>query len=214
MTVDEALTTTRSVRKRLDLSRPVPRELVEECLEIAVQAPTASNRQPWTFIVLTEPEPRQAVAQAYRKGFQYYATEVIPRLKPFPENDPRALQAHRITESAVYLAERMHQVPVLVLFCIEGELDRAPLAEAAADWGTIAPAAWSFMVALHARGLGSTWTTVHLVYADEVARALAIPDHISQAALIPVAYAKGGDFRRAGRIPARQLTFWNRWGGS
>ncbi len=212
MTVDEVLTTTRSVRKRLDFERPVPREVIEECLEIAVQAPTGSNRQPWSFLVLTDPEPKRIAGDAYRKGFQTYATQIVPKLPAFPADDPRTHQAAAVTESAIYLAQRMHEAPVLVIPCIEGKLDRAPLAEAAAQWGTIAPAIWSFMLALRSRGLGSSWTTVHLLHEREVSQALGIPEEISQAALIPVAYTKGTDFKKAGRIPARQLTSWNRWG--
>lgn len=212
MTADEVLTTTRSVRKRLDFDRPVPRAVIEECLEIAVQAPTASNRQTWSFLVLTEPEPKKIVGDAYRKAFQTYATQIVPQMPSFGADDPRTHQAAALTESAVYLAQRMHEVPAMVIPCIEGRLDKAPLLEAAAQWGTIAPAAWSLMLALRSRGLGSAWTTLHLMHEREVAQALGIPEGISQAALIPVAYTKGTDFKKAGRIPARQLTSWNRWG--
>lgn len=211
MTVDQVLTTTRAVRKRLDFDRPVPREVVEECLEIAIQAPTASNRQTWSFVVLTEPGPKKIVADAYRKAFQIYATQIVPSMPSLPQDDPRARQMAGVTESAVYLAQRMHEVPVLVIPCIEGKLDKASLMEAAGQWGTIAPAAWSFMLALRSRGLGSAWTTLHLMFAQEVATALGIPDGISQAALLPVAYTKGTDFKPAGRIPARELTHWNAW---
>lgn len=212
MTADEVLTTTRSVRKRLDFDRPVPREVIEECLEIAVQAPSGSNRQSWSFLVLTDPEPKKVVAEAYRKAFHTYVTQIVPQMPAFSADDPRARQAEAVAESAVYLAQRMHEVPAMVIPCIEGKLDKAPLLEAAAQWGSIAPAAWSFMLALRSRGLGSAWTTLHLMHEQEVARALGIPEGISQAALLPVAYTKGTDFKKAGRIPARQLTSWNHWG--
>lgn len=212
MTADEVLTTTRSVRKRLDFDRPVPRDVIEECLEIAIQAPTGSNRQSWSFLVLTEPEPKRIVAEAYRKAFHIYATQIVPSMPALSPDDPRAKQQQALTESAVYLAQRMHEVPAMVIPCIEGKLDRAPLLEAASQWGSIAPAAWSFMLALRSRGLGSAWTTLHLMFEQEVARALEIPEGVSQTALLPVAYTKGTDFKKAGRIPARQLTSWNRWG--
>ncbi len=211
MTADEVLTTTRSVRKRLDFDRPVPREIIEECLEIAIQAPTASNRQTWSFVVLTEPGPKKIVADAYRKAFQIYATQIVPGMPKFADDDPRTKQQEGVTNSAVYLADKMHEVPALVIPCIEGKLDKAPLMEAAAHWGTIAPAAWSLMLALRSRGLGSAWTTLHLMFEAEVSKALGIPDGISQAALLPVAYTKGTDFKPAARIPARELTHWNAW---
>ncbi|GMU56594.1 MAG: putative oxidoreductase [Candidatus Xenobia bacterium] len=212
MTADEVLTTTRSVRKRLDFDRPVPREVIEECLEIAVQAPSGSNRQTWSFLVLTDPEPKRVVAEAYRKAFHVYATQIFPSMASFPPEDPRTRQAPAMTESAMYLAQRMHEVPVMVIPCIEGKLDRATLLEAAGQWGSIAPATWSFMLALRARGLGSTWTILHLMFEQEVSRALGIPEGVSQTALLPVAYTKGTDFKKAGRIPASQLTSWNCWG--
>lgn len=211
MTVDEVLTTTRSVRKRLDFDRPVPREVIEECLELAIQAPTASNRQTWSFLVLTEPGPKKIVADAYRKAFHIYATQIVPGMPAFDKDDPRAKQAAGVADSATYLAQRMHEVPVMVIPCIEAKLDKASLLEAAGNWGSIAPAAWSFMLALRSRGLGSAWTTLHLMFEQEVAKGLGIPDGISQAALLPVAYTKGTDFKRAERIPARQLTHWNAW---
>lgn len=211
MTAEEVLTTTRSVRKRLDFDRPVPREVIEECLELAVQAPTASNRQTWSFVVLTDPEPKRIVAEAYRKAFGIYATQIVPGMPAFAPDDKRARQAAGIADSATYLAERMHEVPALVIPCIEGKLDKVPLLEAAAQWGTIAPAAWSFMLALRSKGLGSAWTTLHLMFEEQVRQSLGIPEGISQAALLPVAYTKGTDFKRADRIPARQLTHWNAW---
>ena len=127
------------------------------------------------------------------------------------DDDPRTKQQEGVTSSAVYLADKMHEVPALVIPCIEGKLDKAPLMEAAAHWGTIAPAAWSLMLALRSRGLGSAWTTLHLMFEAEVSKALGIPDGISQAALLPVAYTKGTDFKPAARIPARELTHWNAW---
>ena len=65
---DEVLTTTRAVRKRLDLRRPVPRELVVECVRIATQAPSGRNRQRWDFVLIDDPKMRADIADIWRRG--------------------------------------------------------------------------------------------------------------------------------------------------
>ncbi|HXE72590.1 MAG TPA: nitroreductase family protein [Candidatus Nitrosotenuis sp.] len=208
--VDELLTTTRSVRRRLDLSRPVEREVLLECLELALQAPTASNLQNWRFLVVTEADKKAALGELYRRSFQSYLRSGAPS---FPADDPRGRRQMAVTASAVYLAENMGRVPVQVLPCLEGR-PGSSIAAQAAFWGSILPAAWSFMLALRSRGLGSAWTTLHLVYEKEAAEILGIPENVTQAALLPVAYTLGAGFRPAARLPARQVTFWERWGVS
>jgi len=205
-TLDHLLTTTRSVKKRLDLSRPVEREIIEDCLEIATQAPVGGNIPNYHFMVVTEPEKKRAVADLYRKF--YYGNYVPMRQKqevPFPDRDAK------FWDVTNYLAEHFHEVPVHVIPCIEGRFETGPVIAQASKYGQILPAAWSFMLALRARGLGSCWTTLHLGYEREAAEILGIPDDITQAALIPVAYFTGKDFRPAKRIPARERTHWNSW---
>jgi nitroreductase len=202
-TVDHLLTTTRSVRKRLDLARPVEPEVIERCIEIAIQAPTGSNAQGWRFLVLTDPELRAGIARLYKQSFDLYLS---------PQATPPSPQQARVRESSIYLAEHMHEAPVLILPCIEGRVENAGLMAQAALYGSILPAAWSLMLALRARGLGSAWTTLHLRYEQEAAALLGIPGNITQAALIPVAYLKGGDLKPATRVPAPEITYWNRWG--
>lgn len=206
---DKLLTTTRSVRKRLDYSRPVPPELIEECIDIALQAPTGSNMQGWSFVVVTDPAKKKALADLYRKGFEIYAQ--MPR----PERDAsdlREQQMPRVVDSAVYLAQTLEQAPVFVIPCIEGRVEEAPQFAQASMYGSILPAVWSFMLAARARGLGSAWTTIHLMFEKEAAAILGIPPEITQAALLPVAYFKGDDFKPARRLPARELTHWESWG--
>ena len=187
LTPDELLATTRSVRRRLDLTRPVEREVLEECLRLAQQAPTASYAQNWHFVVVTDPERRAAAAAA----------------------DPRVA---RISDAVRYLAERIHQVPVHVIPCVEGRTDHAPVVVQASRWGSIIPAAWSFMLAARARGLGSVWTTFHLRYEREAGELLGIPfEQVMQAALIPVAYSVGTDFKPAARSPLDTMVHWDRW---
>ena len=208
-TVDELLTTTRSVRKRLDFDRPVEPEVIERCIEIAVQAPTGSNQQGWAFVVVTDDDKKRAIADLYRKGAELYIAMPQPEYAP---DDPRAAQRPRITESSLYLLENMHRAPLYVIPCIKGRADSLPAFAAASMYGSILPAAWSFMLAARARGLGSAWTTIHLFYEKEAAEILGIPDDYTQAVLLPVAYFKGETFKPAKRIPPKQLTYWNTWG--
>lgn len=206
---DKLLTSTRSVRKRLDYSRPIAPELIQECIDIAIQAPTGSNQQGWSFLVVTDPAKKKALADLYRKGFEMYAQ--MPR-EERPADDPRQEQMPRVVDSAVYLAQTMEQAPMFLVPCIEGRVEEAPQFAQASVYGSILPAVWSFMLAARARGLGSAWTTIHLMFEKEAAAILGIPDHITQAALLPVAYFKGEDFKPAKRIPSREITFWDSWG--
>jgi nitroreductase len=212
-TVDHLLTTTRSVRRRLDLSRPVPRELLERCLSIAMQAPTGSNSQGWSFIVVTDAEKRAVIGNLYNRAFKAYRKVPDPRPQ-LQEGDPRYQQTVRIIDSAQYLAAHLHEVPVLVLACVEGRVENAGVLAQASVYGSILPAVWSLMLALRARGVGSAWTTLHLMHEKEVATLLGLPDHITQTALLPVAYFSGTDFKPARRLPAQQFIHWNAWGAT
>ena len=202
--VDKLLTTTRTVRRRLDLTRPVEPEVIEEVIEIALQAPSGSNQQNWRFMVVTDPDKKKIVADLYRQSFESYAG-------PRPSGTPTT-SGQRIAVSAWHLSDHMHEVPVLLIGCIEGRpTDPSPAAQAGL-YGSILPSAWSLMLALRARGLGSAWTTLHLVEERKVAEALGIPDSVTQAVLLPVAYYTGEDFKPAKRRPGKEVTYWNTWG--
>jgi len=202
--VDELLTTTRAVRKRLDLTRPVGREVILECIQLAMQAPTASNTQDWRWIVVTDPDKRAAIAEIYSSiGAQYLA------LAAQNASDP---QTQRVYQSAMSLTDTLAKVPVHVIPCLEQRIDGAELGIAAAAWASIIPAGWSFLLALRSRGLGSVWTTMHLFKEKEVAELLGIPETVTQAALFPVAYTIGTDFKPAARPPAESITYWDSWG--
>ncbi len=210
-TVDELLTTTRSVRRRLDLSRSVPRDVIERCLEIAVQAPTGSNAQGWQFVVVTDAEKRRVIGELYQKSFRDYEKRMSTQSQQGV--DPRrAQQMPRVYTSAAYLADHLGEVPVHVIPCVEGRVESGPVLFQASLYGSILPAAWSFMLALRARGVGAAWTTLHLAYEKEVASLLGIPDSFTQAALLPVAYYTGDGFKPADRIPVRERTSWDTWG--
>ncbi|KUH84844.1 nitroreductase family protein [Mycobacterium sp. IS-1556] len=211
LSVDEVLTTTRSVRKRLDLDKPVPRELLLECLELAVQAPTGSNAQGWQWVFVDEPDKKKALADIYRTSWKLYRTMPEPE---YTDGDSRGERRQAVVSSAEYLAENMEMVPWLLIPCLEGRVDGAPGAGSASFWGSLLPAAWSYMLALRSRGLGSAWTTLHLLGDGEkqAAELLGIPhDKYSQGGLFPIAYTKGTDFRPAKRLPVEQIAHFNSW---
>jgi nitroreductase len=205
MDAEHVLSTTRSVRKRLDLDRDLPEEPVLDCLRIAQQAPTASNSQGWHFVLVRDPVKRAGLASIFRQARTDHLTE-LPAFAP--PSDPRTV---RVYESATHLADVMHRVPLLVVPCIEGRPDELPPAYAAALYGSIYPAVWSFMLALRSRGIGSSWTSIHLRREREAAELLGIPDGVTQVALLPVAYFTGEDFREAVRPPVETITHVDGW---
>ncbi|MBF6148696.1 nitroreductase family protein [Nocardia nova] len=202
LTPDELLTTTRAVRRRLDLTRPVPLDVIREALEVALQAPSGGNRQHWHWIVLTDPEVKAQVAEHYRRSHLTYREA---------GGEPADESAARIATSSDYLREVMAEVPVLVIGAISTGASGALPDNQAGLWGSLLPAAWSLALALRARGLGTTWTTLHLQYEREVAQILGIPDDVRQGVLLPVAYTKGTDFRPGPRVDLDSVLHINGW---
>lgn len=204
LTADEVLTTTRAVRKRIDFDRPVERTVIEECVEIALQAPTGSNTQGWRWMFVTDPDKKATIADLYRANFYPYISQ-----SDNASND----QGSRILSSAKYMAERLHEVPVMAIPCIAGRMGPgASSFEQASAWGSILPAVWSFCLALRERGLGSSWTTLHLPNEAETAELLGIPyDRYTQVGLFPIGYTVGTDFKVASREPASRWIHWDQW---
>jgi nitroreductase len=199
---DHLLATTRSVRKRLDLKRPVEPEVIMECLNLAVQAPTASGVQRWRWLIVTDPDKRAALADLYREGNVEFQTMMAGR---------GAHESDAFYESANFLIDHFEEVPVHVLPCIVGRAEGRSAEGAIALYASIMPAAWSFMLALRSRGLGSVWTTLHVSREKQAAELLGIPDGITQVGLLPVAYTVGTEFKAANRQPADEVTYWNSW---
>ncbi|AKK26504.1 nitroreductase family protein [Mycobacterium sp. EPa45] len=209
LTVDELLTSTRSVRKRLDFDRPVPREVLMECLDLALQAPTGSNAQGWQWVFVEDPAKKKALADIYRATGTPYLDMPAP-----VRGDMRDAQMDSVLSSAKYLNENLEKAPVFLIPCLEGRPDGAPAGMQASYWGSLIPAVWSFMLALRSRGLGSAYTTLHLIGDGEkqAAELLGIPfDRYTQGGLWPIAYTKGTDFKKAKRLPAEELTHWDTW---
>jgi nitroreductase len=204
---DRLLTTTRAVRKRLDLTRPVERDVILDCLRVAIQAPSGGNTQPWRWLVIDDPEVRAGLAAVYRRSFEpYVAAQREAIVAAGGDAD------HPIVRSSEYLADHLADVPVHVIPCFLERLPEQPsTADMAGYYGSILPAVWSFMLALRSRGLGSAFTTLHLEHERDAGEVLGIPDTVTQVALLPVAYTTGGDFRPADRKPVENVTYWNGW---
>ena len=209
-TCDQLLSTTRAVRKRLDLTRPVPRQVIDECLQLAVQAPTGSNSQTWRWVVVDDASKRQALADLYRRSGEPYLTSAGDAA-----TESGDAQSARVFSSALYLMEHLHEVPVHVIPCLLGRpRDGATATQLGGYFASIYPAVWSFQLALRARGLGSCLTTLHLGFEKEAAAILDLPENVVQTALLPVAYTLGTDFKAASRPPVAEITHWNSWGGN
>jgi nitroreductase len=204
-TVDRLLTTTRSVRRRLDLERPVARDVIEECLGLALQAPNASNEQTWHWVVVTDESKRDALADLYRRS-----------LEPYLDAQTKARHSaasRRLLASVRWLAEHLQDVPVHVIPCTQAQsMEEGSNHAASSFYGSILPAVWSFQLALRSRGLGSAWTTSHLALETEAAELLAIPADVVQVALVPVAHLVGDDLHAGPRRPVEEVTSWNGWG--
>ncbi|MBW2396403.1 MAG: nitroreductase family protein [Deltaproteobacteria bacterium] len=204
--IDRLLLTTRAVRKRLDLERPVESEPVLDCLRIALQAPTGLNAQDWRWIVIRDAEKRRAIGDCFARAGDSYFAGVLEAARE--SGDARQV---RVYESILYLANHLGEVPVLVIPCMKRLPGDASDALASSHYGSIYPAVWSFQLALHSRGLGSTLTTLHLIFEQECAKLLQIPDGFTQVCLLPVAHIKGGDLRQAPRRPLEEVMSWDGW---
>lgn len=205
--IDRLLTTTRAVRKRLDLERPVEPEVVLDCLRVGFQAPSGGNVQPWRWMVVDDPDKRAALADIYKRAYDPYIAMQRQAIADAGGNPDNA-----IVRSSDYLAEHLAEVPVHVIPCLLGRVsDGGNVVETAGFYGSILPAVWSFMLALRSRGLGSAFTTLHLTYEREAGELLGIPDTVTQVALLPVAYTIGHDFKPADRKPPEAVTYLNGW---
>ncbi|MER5547960.1 nitroreductase family protein [Streptomyces sp. NPDC002589] len=207
LSCEELLTTTRSVRRGLDLARAVDAELVEDCLRVALQAPNGNNRQNWRWILLTDPQVRADVAEVYRAAFYDRNAAALERLDELPEETRSVLTAAR------GLADRLHQVPVLVIPCLELADGRLPEGNQAGLWASLLPAAWSYALAARSRGLVTAWTAVHLDREREVADLLDLPSTVRQGALLPTAYPLRATFRPGPRLPLKDVLHHDGWQG-
>lgn len=213
LSVDEVLSTTRAVRKRIDFDRPVEESVLRECIDLAIQSPTGSNAQSWQWVLVTDPVKKERLGELYRRAFDVYEGMEGNAGNIYRGPDQERLAQHsRVMDSARYLADRMGQVPALLIPCLPMKLDGAPNVLAASMYGSIMPGVWSFMLAARERGLGTAWTSLHLMFEEEAAEILTIPFHeVTQVALITVGYASGTSFKPAKREPSDAHVRWDHW---
>lgn len=213
LSADEVLSTTRAVRKRLDFDRPVEREVLVECLELALQAPSGSNAQGWQFVVVTDADKRAGLAELYQRAWAKYEDSPGNAARAYRGEDADRLATQgRVMDSATYLARNFARVPAMLIPCHPGRFEGAPTTAFAAVCGSVMPATWSFMLAARERGLGTAWTSLHLMYEREAAELLGIPyDRVTQLALITIGYSKGTEFKVAPRAALDQVVHWDAW---
>ena len=194
--IDTVLSTARSVRRRLDFDRPVEAATILDCIDIATQAPTGLGGESWRFVVVLDSYRKRRLAEVYRTVLYELAEQRGLEIKP--------------TQEA--LVARLHQVPAMILVCSMAPAPEGEVAAQVAYYGSILPAAWSLMLALRARQLGATWTTLLSSRQQEVGKILQMPEDAVLTVMLPVAYTKNARLARADRAPARQVTFWDTWG--
>ncbi|MGB8861759.1 MAG: nitroreductase family protein [Ilumatobacteraceae bacterium] len=213
LTPDELLSTTRAVRKRLDLQRPVSDELIRECIEMAMQSPSGSNNMTMQFVVVRDATKRAAIGEVYRQCYGIYSQLDGIYIGSIDKgSDAANAQQARSATSADFLGEHMGEAPALVIACTHGRADGLPGMMAASVFGNVLPAMWSFMLAARARGLGTCWTTIHLMMEQQIAEIVGIPfDSVQQVCLSPLAYTAGTDFKPAARPPADSIIHWDQW---
>ena len=213
---DELLSTTRAVRKRLDFDKPVPDELIRECVSLAMQSPSGSNSMTMQFIIVKDEAKRKAIGAVYRECFSQYQAMDGVYIRTIDKGDAELnKQQQRSADSADFLGDHMGDAPVLVIPCNVGGRTEAAGGlgmMASSVMANILPAMWSFMLAARARGMGTAWTTVHLMMEQQVADILGIPfDTVQQVCLSPLAFTKGTDFKAAARPDAETIIHWDKW---
>jgi nitroreductase len=210
LTAEQLLTTTRSVRYRLDFERPVDKDVLRRCVELSLQAPTGRNSQNWGFVVVTDPDRKAALADLWRAGLGQGD-------RPMSDDELRRAYVRpgsmeKVWSGLRYLHANLHRAPALVVPCIHGRTDGLGADRQSTVWGSLYPAVWSFMLAARLHGLGTVLTTGNMAVEREVATLLEIPfESVMQAAVIPVGYTIGNDFRPAPRIPVEDVLHWERW---
>lgn len=203
---DQLLMTTKQVRKRLDLTRPVPSEIVLECIDVAARAPIGGNMEINRWLVVDDPAIKLGLAELYRKfGTDY----LMARRKQVDEGGGDST-SKRVVESSIYLLNHLHEVPLMIIPIRQGRPGNS-IFDQATFWGSVTPGVWSLQLALRSRGIGSAWTTLHLNEENAAADLLGLPDSVTQIALLPTAYYTGDTFVPSKRRPAKELTYLNRW---
>lgn len=202
--VDHALMTTRGVRQRLDFDRDVDDQIILDCIDVAEQAPTGGNNGSRRWMIIRDQDTKDRMAELYLSAGVDWVIETAKRL------EGSGHQNERLMTGARHLGENIARTPALVMPTILGRHDGSGRPGL---FDSVIQSAWSFMVALRARGLGTVWTTMYLNEAPAVAELLDLPEHVTQICLFPVAYTIGTDFKPTSRrYPAREIAYFDRYG--
>lgn len=194
---DYLLQTARSVRRRLDLDRDVPLNVIRDCINVAVQAPVGGMGENTRYLAVRDSATREALAALYR--------EVLSELE-----QSRGI---KMKSSQQVLADTLARVPCLLFVYAMGTPGPAT-AQQVAFYGSVMPSAWSLMLALRARGIGSTWTTLLSARSEEVGRVLKVPTEVTQTVMLPIAYTRDANLKPADRLDASEVMYVDRWGSS
>lgn len=207
MDTDHLLSTTRAVRLKLDLDRPVEQEVITDCLRLAIQAPTPGNAQQWRWLIVRDQGVRNEIGALFREVGNAYMQAKIAGLGA-AATEP---STKRAIASGQHLVDVIERVPVFVIPCVQGR-PRGGNEALSVFYGGIFPAVWNFQLALRSRGLGSTLTSYHLEREAEAAKILGILDDVTQVGLLPIAYTTASDFKPAPRTPVEEITYVDHWG--
>lgn len=203
---DRLMMTTKQVRRRLNLDKRVPTDIVLDCIDVASRAPIGGNMQVNRWLLIDDADTKSALAALYRRTGTDYLENGRKQVEA-AGSDPTSV---KVVESSIYLLDHLHQVPLMIIPVRMGR-PGTEVFEQATFWGSVTPGVWSLQMALRSRGIGSAWTTLHLYHEKEANALLGIPDDFTQVALLPVAYFLGDDFAPSKRRPAQDVTYLNQW---
>ncbi|HNM78562.1 MAG TPA: nitroreductase family protein [Tepidiformaceae bacterium] len=197
----EVIGTQRAMRRLK--TDPVPESYIKKILWAATRAPSGGNRQGWRWLVVTDAAAKKQIQGWYHELWSRVVASGYGAGTGLPEEE--RLSNERVMKSATYLAEHMHEAPVLIFACTltgNGDITAG---------SSIYPAVQNLMLAARALGLGTALTTVHRGHQDDIRKLLGIPESVETAALIPVGWPKG-KFGTGFRKPVEDVTYWERWG--
>ena len=207
MDVFEALYTTRAMRRVKE--DPIPEDVIKSIIDSAIRAPSGSNRQDWKFVVVTDKEVREKLSDIYKETWDYYVKSFYNNSEDLGASNlkdkDQIESVKRISNSASWLAENYHKVPLLVLAFSRND----------PTGSSIYPAIWNLMLAARGHGIGTCLTTVMSFKTDDVYEVRGIPTDKGWAlnATITAGYPLG-KWGVAERKPVEEVTYLNKWGES
>lgn len=197
----EIIRTTRSMRRLKP--DPVPDALVRQILEAGTCAPSGGNMQRWRFLVIRDSAVKATVGALYKRAWDEIVGPRYRASAPAPGSSPEQFQ--RMLATAAHLAGHIHQAPLWIVPCLQGE------APTRTSGSSIYPAVQNMLLAARALGLGATLTTLHLQFEKEVEAALGLPADWHSYALLPIGWPLGR-FGPVRRIALEDVVYEDGWG--